>query len=144
MSAESAALPTTPTWTKWVLALAGIYNLAWGLFVILFPVASFRFGGITPLNHPPIWQCIGMIVGVYGVGYLIAASDPFRHWPIVLVGLLGKLCGPIGFAFTAANGDLPWRWGVPLLTNDLLWWIPFTGILVAVYRSHERNTRTPQ
>ena len=40
---------------------------------------------------------MGMIVGVYGIGYLIAARDPRTHWPIVLVGLLGKVFGPIGF-----------------------------------------------
>ena len=38
-------------------------------------------------RYPQIWQCVGMIVGVYGVGYLVAASDPLRHWPIVLVGM---------------------------------------------------------
>jgi small multidrug resistance pump len=45
-------------------------------------------------RYPDIWQCVGMIVGVYGVGYLIAAFDPLRHWPVILVGLLGKVLGP--------------------------------------------------
>ena len=39
-----------------------------------------------------------MIVGVYGIGYAIASTDPLRHWPIVLVNSLGKIFGPIGFA----------------------------------------------
>ena len=41
-----------------------------------------------------LWQCVGMIVGVYGVGYLAAAAAPLRHWPIVLVGFLGKSVWP--------------------------------------------------
>ena len=70
-----------------------------------------------------------MIVGVYGVGYAIAAYDPVRHWPIVLVGLLGKTFGPIGFVFSAVYCELPWIAGLTLLTNDLVWWIPFGLIL---------------
>jgi hypothetical protein len=70
-----------------------------------------------------------MIVGVYGLGYLIAARDPLRHWPIVLVGLLGKILGPIGFLDAALRGQLPWSMGATILTNDLLWWIPFSMIL---------------
>jgi len=76
-----------------------------------------------------LWACIGMIVGVYGLGYLIAARAPARHWPIVLVGLLGKILGPIGFVDAAIRDQLPWSMGVTILTNDLLWWIPFSMIL---------------
>ena len=48
-----------------------------------------------------------MIVGVYGVGYWIAGDDPYRHWPIVLVGFLGKAFGPVGFATALARGVFP-------------------------------------
>ncbi|HVJ68031.1 MAG TPA: hypothetical protein VM510_08615 [Caulifigura sp.] len=113
-----------------MLILAGIYNLVWGLFVIFRPLALFQWAGLDPLpNYPELWQCLGMVIGVYGIGYLIAASDPLRHWPIVLVGLLGKIFGPIGFVWSAAHGRLPWTFGATLLTNDLIWWIPFGIIL---------------
>lgn len=112
-----------------VLALAALYNILWGGWVVLFPDAMFRWSGAEPLNHPGVWQCVGMIVGVYGVGYAIAATDPIRHWPIIFVGLLGKVLGPIGFAITAARGELPWAFGVTILTNDLIWWVPFVVML---------------
>jgi hypothetical protein len=115
-----------------VLRAAAIYNLAWGAAVVLFPLAPFRWAGMDLPNYPELWQCIGMIVGVYGVGYWIAASDPRRHWPIVLVGLLGKILGPIGFVSAAARGTLPWVAGWTIVTNDLIWWLPFIGILVWV------------
>ncbi len=82
-------------WIAWVLWAAAIYNLVWGGFVILFPMLPFRLAGMEPPNYPEIWQCLGMVVGVYGVGYAIAATNPLRHWPIVLVGLLGKILEPI-------------------------------------------------
>ncbi len=126
---DTSPASTTPRWMRrWLLA-AGIYNLLWGAWVILLPDSIFRMAGIEPLNYPQIWQCVGMIVGVYGIGYLIAARDPLRHWPIVLVGLLGKVFGPIGFAWSLWNGDLPPIFGVTILTNDLLWWVPFAVIL---------------
>ncbi len=113
-----------------VLIAAAVYNLAWGAFAIIFPMALFRITGFDPLPlYPEFWQCIGMIVGVYGIGYGIAARDPFRHWPIVLVGLLGKVAGPIGFASSVYSGKLPLALGWTILTNDLIWWFPFCVIL---------------
>lgn len=84
-----------------------------------------------------VWQCVGMIVGVYGVGYWVAAKDCYRHWPIVLVGLLGKLFGPIGFVDAVlVRGILPASFGYTIITNDLIWWIPFTLMLVGARRAH--------
>jgi small multidrug resistance pump len=85
------------------LILAGVYNLAWGLWVVLFPNAFWALVRLPAPNYPPIWQCVGMMVGVYGVGYLAAAREPLRHWPVVLVGFLGKIFGPIGFVAAACN-----------------------------------------
>jgi ligand-binding SRPBCC domain-containing protein len=81
-----------------------------------------------------------MIVGVYGIGYLIAANDSRTHWPIVLVGLLGKVFGPIGFLVALLRGTFPLLFGLTILTNDLLWWIPFAMIL----RDAAMNRRSNQ
>lgn len=119
----------SPTWMRLTLLAAGIYNLVWGAAVVLFPAALFHWAEMELPRYPQIWQCVGMIVGVYGIGYLIAAADPLRHWPIVLVGFLGKIFGPIGFLAAGLRGDLPWSWGVTILSNDLIWWVPFGIIL---------------
>lgn len=129
----------TPRWMRTVLIMAAVYNIAWGLFVVICPSLPFQWAGMEPPNYLSLWQCIGMIVGVYGVGYAIAASDPVRHWPIVLVGLLGKVCGPIGFVWSASRGELPWIAGLTILTNDLIWWIPFGLILLFVTRQSLNN-----
>ncbi len=126
---------TAPRWAAAWLWAAAIYNLAWGMAIIVAPHALFDFAGIARLNYPEIWQCVGMIVGVYGVGYAIAARDPRRHWPIVLVGLLGKVLGPLGFADALWRGVFPPAFGITILSNDLLWWIPFGLILRDAYRS---------
>jgi hypothetical protein len=89
---------------------------------------------MPPPNYPALWQCIGMMVGVFGVGYAIAATDPVRYWPLVLVGLLGKICGPIGFVIAALAGEFPWVAGWTILTNDVAWWLPFVLILRHAHR----------
>jgi peroxiredoxin len=122
-------------WMKRLLVIAGIYNLAWGLLTVTFPLQTLAWLSVDLQTvYPQFWQCIGVIVGVYGVGYLIAARDPYRHWPITLVGLLGKLFGPIGFALSAGSGTLPESMSWTIVTNDLIWWIPFAMILWGALR----------
>ncbi|MEM1186272.1 MAG: peroxiredoxin-like family protein [Planctomycetota bacterium] len=137
---------TAPLWmTRWLQA-AGIYNVLWGALTVLYPNWLFDATGLEPPTYPFIWQCVGMIVGVYGVGYWIAAADPFRHWPITLVGFLGKLFGPIGYASGVAAAALgldglpfvaavPIEFGVTIPTNDLIWWIPFAFILLGALKA---------
>ena len=126
---------TSPRWMHYLLMVAGAYNGRWGAFVVIFPLTPFHWAGMEPPRYTEIWQCVGMIVGVYGVGYAIAAFDPFRHWPIVLVGLLGKVLGPIGMIDAVWNGTLPANAAWVCVTNDVIWWLPFGLILWQAYRS---------
>jgi small multidrug resistance pump len=92
--------------------------------LVLVPLALFRVLGMEPSNYPQIWQCVGMIVGVYGVGYAAAALAPLRHWPVVLAGLLGKILGPIAFLSAGGQGTLPLSF-------------PFALILLRAYQTNE-------
>ncbi len=133
--------PHAPAWMSWWLVAAGVYNLAWGALTVLVPRWLFDLTGIEPPSYPFIWQCVGMIVGVYGIGYLAAARDPYRHWPIVLVGFLGKIFGPIGYVDGVLRGEVPPAFGVTLPTNDLIWWIPFALILYHAFRANTDTAR---
>ncbi|MFK7936883.1 MAG: alkyl hydroperoxide reductase [Saprospiraceae bacterium] len=126
---------TAPRWMSLVLTIGGIYNIVWGTSVIFFPKLFFNLVGMPLPTYIMIWQCVGMIVGVYGVGYLAAARQPLVHWPITLVGFLGKIFGPIGFAWYLAQGAFPLSFGLTIITNDLIWWIPFFLILKRAYEA---------
>lgn len=129
-----------PRWMTLCLRAAGLYNLAWGAWTVLFPKHFWSLVGMPAPEYLFLWQCIGMIVGVYGIGYWFAANDVARHWPIVLVGFLGKIFGPIGFVQAHfIDGTVPLRFGSTLLTNDLIWWLPFGAMLAFAYRVHERE-----
>ena len=107
MTNENSRSKLAPAWMRrWLLA-AGLYNIVWGAAMVLAPIWTLQLLGVSPPTTelwPQLWACIGMIVGVYGLGYMIAARDPARHWPIELVGLLGKVFGPIGFLDAATRG----------------------------------------
>src|SRR5262245_30545409 len=119
------------TFHRLVFIAAGIYNLAWGLYAVYDPQWLFRFSGLPPLNHPAIFACLGMVVGLYGIIYLEVARVPERGWLLAAVGLIGKVLGPIGLAGLILSGQWPIATIVLCLTNDLIWWLPF-----ALYLKH--------
>jgi hypothetical protein len=104
---------------------AGAYNVGWGIYSAIDPQWLFRFAGMPPLNHPEIFACLAMVVGLYGVLYWEVARDPERGWLLAAVGLTGKILGPIGMARLLWSGAWPPAASVLCLTNDLIWWIPF-------------------
>ncbi len=127
-----------PGWMSVTLGLAAAYNVLWGGTVVLAPALVFDLAGMPRPRYPELWQCIGMLVGVYGVAYALAARNPLRHWPIVLAGLLGKVLGPMGFVAALWQGRLPWAFGIIIVTNDLVWWLPFGIILLQAARRRPR------
>ncbi len=109
--------------------LAGIYNLAFGLWAAIWPQAFFALLDIAPPRYLNIWACVGMVVGVYGLLYWHAAWKLERAWPVIAVGLLGKVLGPIGMA-TSFSDMWPRRMGMLCVFNDFIWWLPFGLFLV--------------
>jgi len=122
---------------KVVLKLAAIYNILWGAWVVLFPMHFFDIFGLEQPVYPTIWQAVGMIVGVYGIGYWVAGDDHHRHWPIILVGFLGKVFGPIGFLQNWLAGTIPPEFFYMNITNDLIWLPFFTLILWQVWKGRK-------
>ncbi len=116
--------------------LAGVYNLAWGILSSVFPQWLFLWAGMPLQNYPEIFACLAMVVGIYGFLYFEVARKPEHGGAIALVGLLGKVLGPIGLFVLIAEG----RWPPPtvalILTNDLIWWVPFGLYLRDVWRFH--------
>jgi hypothetical protein len=47
-------------------------------------------------NHPEVFACLSMAIGLYGVLSLEVARLPQQDWPVAAVGMAGKLLGPPG------------------------------------------------
>ena len=108
-----------------VFVAAATYNVAWGIHAALDPQWLFRLAGLEPLNHPAIFQCLGMVVGLYGLLYAEVARVPERGWLFAAVGLLGKLLGPAGLAVLLVQGTWPAATLSLVILNDVIWWVPF-------------------
>jgi small multidrug resistance pump len=111
------------SYRPWFYA-AALYNLLWGSITILFPQLYFHLIHMPALDAP-LWQCIGMFVLVYAPAYWWAGRYPSRYRHLILIGLLGKILGPIGFVWAYAHGQLPLAFGLTNLTNDVIWWPAF-------------------
>jgi hypothetical protein len=109
-----------------VFVIAGIYNITWGLFSAFDPQWLFRLAGMAPINYPEIFVCLAMVIGLYGLIYFQVAWDPERGWWAAAVGLIGKILGPIGLAGLIWSGRWPAVTVWLVITNDLIWWVPFS------------------
>ncbi len=122
------------------LVLGGIHSILWGCFIILLPAPAAAAYGLsrTPTDLF-LWQGTGLVIVLFGTGYLIAATDPLRHWAVVLIGLLAKVLGPIGMLIAVVrqevSADVLWL----LPVNDVIWWIPFALIVNSGIRSTWRG-----
>jgi hypothetical protein len=125
-----------------IFAAAGAYNILFGLWAALFPRAFFALFRLGSPQYPGIWACLGMVVGLYGVGYAYAAWRLDRAFPFIAIGLAGKILGPIGWLMSTSSGELPVRTFPLIVFDDLLWWTPFALFLLegtAVTRFFKRT-----
>lgn len=103
---------------------AALYNILWGTIIVLQPNLFFQIFDLPPLNYPFIMSGVGMFVAVYGYGYWVVSKDLKQYPQLVIIGLMGKTLGPIGWSYHVYLGSIP---AVTLWTNffnDLIW-IPF-------------------
>lgn len=90
----------------------------------LFP-QGFRLLGLpVPEVALPI-QLAGVLVSVFGVGYLLVDKNPVENRNIMLLGLLSKSIGPLFAFFYIAVGTLPLVMIPILFFADLVYLIPF-------------------
>jgi hypothetical protein len=116
---------------------AALYNFAWGSINVLFPYFLFDLINMPHPSYPALWQVVGMFVLVYAPAYWWVARYPERHPHLVLIGLLGKVLGPLGFIWSVVMGQLPLAFGWTILTNDLIWWPIFIAYLKEVAGTSE-------
>lgn len=128
---SDAAVVGGPRWARICLLVAACQCLIWGPFIILAPAASANaYGFSRAVSDEFLWQGMGLVILLYGLGYAIAAFDPYRHYVIVLVGLLAKILGPVGMTWAVGQGQVSANvlWLIPI--HDVLWWWPFAVIVL--------------
>ena len=131
----------SPSWQRVTLCVAGLQCLIWGCFIVVWPGFSSRcYGFAEPPAELFLWQGMGLVIVLFGIGYVIAATDPAQHWVMVLIGLLSKSLGPLGMAWSVHLGRVSRQVLYLIPVNDLVWLAPFGIILLDVYRSSHSSS----
>jgi hypothetical protein len=126
----------TPRWMRPVLLAAAIYHLAFALWANLWPNLCFDWMGMARPNHPMLWQGLGLMMGMLGIGQLFAAASPIERWPVVLVSLVKYTFGIVFSCIALVQGKFPLGSIWMVLVDSAIWWVPFVLILWASVRAH--------
>ncbi|MGD1844940.1 MAG: SelL-related redox protein [Salibacteraceae bacterium] len=126
-------------WKKSSLVAAGWYNILAGAALLLFPNALAHWAGLQEVLHPFVIQVVGLLIGCFGFGFLLAARAPLTHWPVVLAGLTSKILAPIGLAYYVSQDAVPSVLLLFSLPNDIIWLLPFGLILYEAFELDRRN-----
>ena len=118
-----------------IMSLAAIYNIFWGVLICIHPTVIL-FDDTDSVFVTIVLQCVGMLVGVYGIAYYFSSLNPARYWPLILVGLIGKVLGPIGSLHYIFTNQLAASFFWVNVFNDVIWIFPFAWILYHVYKKN--------
>jgi hypothetical protein len=106
-----------------------------GTLATLFPVMLLRWLGLSSVTaESGVCQCLGISTAVFGVGYVLASRNPFRHWLMTLVGLIGKFSIPVVAVVSISNDVVPASITWTFFVSEAIWWIPFAMILWGTFR----------
>jgi small multidrug resistance pump len=120
-----------------IFAAAAMYNLCFGIWAISLPNSFFERFKLGVPTHPWVWSCLGMVIGIYGLGYAYVAWKPDRGDVLAALGLLGKILGPLGWLHAVSRGEIPIRTFPLILFDDLIWWFPFGAYLLRRFQWNE-------
>ena len=139
-AATNPKMAPIPRWQIISLVVAGLQCVIWGVYIIVMPAAAAITYG---LDRPPqeifLWQGTGLVIFLFGVGYLIASTNPRHHWVAILTGLLAKVLGPVGIVWSVMKGQVPSTVLLLLPWNDVIWWLPFGLILFRIFQERTGN-----
>jgi hypothetical protein len=121
-------------WMRKLLIFAGCYNLLVGVNLCVFYHEMFKFFGLPKPNLIMYVQLVGMLVALFGVGYLMVAHRPIQNRNLLLLGFLSKLFGSILGTGYVLLGKMPPIFFLVLIFSDIVYLPFFWKIIRRVYR----------
>jgi len=125
-----------PGWMPRLLFAAGAYHLFFAVAAFAWPHLCFDWAGIARPNHAILWRAAGLLSAIFGVGFLIAARDPIRHWPLVLLGFAKATLVIVLLLASIFAKELPAKSLWLAFFDDFIWWLPLAAILWATVQAH--------
>jgi hypothetical protein len=145
----SATTHTTPAadakpllrWMRFLLRFVAVYNVLAGLTMLIGYHEMYKLVDVAkPQLVLPI-QLVGVLVGLFGVGYWMVTLRPVENRDLMLLGFLSKGLGSILGVAYVARGTLPPVFLVVLFFADVVYLVPFWLIIRRLYRLARQGAR---
>ena len=132
MCNNSNSAPLLP-WMRFLLIFAGYFNLMAGACIFTFYHEGYRLLGIPkPELMLPV-QVMGILVAMFGAGYLLVAQNPLENRHLLMLGFWSKaLCSVLALTYVA-GGELPLAFLSILFFADIVYLPPFYMIMRRIY-----------
>jgi hypothetical protein len=111
-----------------------VYNVLAGLSMLVFYHEAYKMMGIDQPDVKMPLQLVGILVGLFGVGYWITASNPVENRNVLMLGFWSKLLGSCLSGYYVARGKLPAEFMIIVFFADIIYLVPFYIILKRLYR----------
>lgn len=108
-----------------ILKFAGVYNIIAGLSMMILYHEGFKALQLPKPEFVLPIQLVGLLVAIFGVGYLMVDRNPIENRNILFLGWLSKLLGPLLAIMHIAAGSLPVIMLAVLFFADTIYLIPF-------------------
>lgn len=115
------------------LVIAGLHSLFVGFVSLFFPEFVYELIRAKEPLSIFTFQMFGVVTGIFGLGYLLSAYDPYRYWPILLLGFIYQLLVPAVYFLDLSTGILSVELTSLIVFNYLIWVIPFGLSLRKIY-----------
>lgn len=131
---SEGGLPPLTRWMKSLLWFAGGYNMLAGAGMLCLYHEGYKLLGMSkPEVNLPV-QLVGVLVGLFGIGYWLVASNPVENRNLLMLGLCSKALGSVLGVYYVVAGKLPVFFLAILLVSDIVYLPPFAIIVRRLYR----------
>jgi CDP-diglyceride synthetase len=128
---------------NFVLRFVAFFNVGAGLFMLIGYHETYKIIG---MNKPDVSfpiQLVGILVGLFGVGYYLVARNPIENRNVLMLGFWSKFFGSCLATWYVVRGQLPLQFVGVYFFADVIYLPPFYLILRRLYALARERQRQP-
>jgi hypothetical protein len=133
MSSDAQSQKPLTRWMKFVLRFAAVFNVCAGLFMLIGYHETYKIIGMEKPDISFPIQLVGILVGLFGVGYYMVARNPIENRAVLFLGFWSKFLGScLGTGYVLLE-KLPVEFVAVYFFADVIYLPPFYVILRRLY-----------
>ncbi|MBL9123397.1 MAG: hypothetical protein JNG90_07170 [Planctomycetaceae bacterium] len=122
-------MPPLTTWMRYLLRFVAVYNVLAGLVMLVCYHEAYKSMGLKKPDLVMPLQLVGILVGLFGVGYWLVARNPIENRNLLVLGFWSKALGSVLGVYYVVQGKLPPVFLAVLFFADIIYLWPFALII---------------